>query len=472
MSVFRSVTKTIDAGGLTPGQVLMLAAVSMKDLSWDYYIKDEKNLYARSHMGLLTWGESLHVQVTEEQIIVTCTQPSWKYFRPHQSEENITELLSYIEYNRQILSPEELTQEIDEILLQKPRKLLPSEKIVMGNTIPPATGLIIACNLLYFLLFSFSTASFFEPSVMDIFNWGGNIRLYTFGGDWWRVITSCFLHIGFFHLIGNMFVLFFIGRLLEPVIKRYLFTAVYLCTGIVGSVTSVVEAGNRISAGASGAIFGLYGVFIALLTTKMITGEIKRVLFQSIILFTVYGLFSGMSEGVDNAAHLGGLLSGFVFGYLIYAGYDTGRKQMIALAGITLITVVFTVFCLDFFHNDTIRYKEMLQRMQMYEHNALAERTDMKLKTNEEQLTGLTKTARKNWQLFQKTIDSTTDFRFGRNKVYETQKSLLTHYVKYRLAENEIWIQSLKTGNEMKQEKDSIRLLVYEKYDSLLQLRQ
>ena len=472
MEIFRSVTKTIDAEGLTPRQLLMLAALSMKDLSWDYYIKDEKNLYARSHMGLFTWGESLHIQVSEEQTTIICTQPSWKYFRKQRSEENINELLSYMGYNRQIFSPEELEQEIDEILLRRTGMLSPTEKIVMGSNIPPATAVIIACNLLYFLLFSFSTTTFFEPSLMDIFNWGGNIRLYTFGGEGWRVITSCFLHIGFFHLIGNMFFLFFIGRLLEPVINPYLFIAVYICTGIMGSVTSVVEAGNRISAGASGAIFGLYGVFIALLTTKMITGEIKRVLLQSIMLFTAYGLFTGMSEGVDNAAHLGGLFSGFLFGYLIYAGYGNARKRLVSITMVAVITASFTVFCLNFFHNDTIRYEGMLKRLQLYEHNALVERTDMKLKTTDEQLKGLTKNARKNWELFVRTADSTSGFTFGRNKAYRTQKDLLIRYGRYRVAENEIWIQSLKTGKEMKEAKDSIRLLVYEKYDSLSQIRQ
>ncbi|MES2003678.1 MAG: rhomboid family intramembrane serine protease [Bacteroidota bacterium] len=472
MEVLTTVTKNIDAKELSPRQMLMLAALSMNDLSWDYCFRDDNNLYAKAHMGLFSWGESIHVQVSEEQLIINCGQPFWKYFRPKKPQENIDELLSYIQYNRQIYSPEALDEEIAIVQAGKTMTLSATEKIVTGKNLPTATAIIIACNLLYFLVFSFSTASFFNPSIIDIFHWGGNLRLYTFGGEGWRLITSCFLHLGIFHLLGNMFVLFFIGRYLEPVINPYLFTLVYLSTGVLGSVTSVIETGNRVSAGASGAIFGLYGVFIALLTTKMITGEIKRVLFQSIILFAAYGLFTGMSEGVDNAAHLGGLLSGFVFGYIIIVGYNAQQKRMIAGIAIIVLTTGLGFFSLTFFHNDTIQYERMLKRMQLYEHKALAERTDMKLKPIYQQLEGLTNGARANWKLFIKTADSASQFTFGRNKIYPVQKGLLLRYGQDRLAENEIWIRSLKTGDEMRDTKDSIRLLVYAKQDSLALLRQ
>jgi rhomboid protease GluP len=233
------------------------------------------------------------------------------------------------------------------------------------------------------------TRSFWEPGIMDVFYWGGNIRLHTLGGEGWRVITSCFLHFGIVHLVTNMIALFFIGRLLEPVLGRTVFFASYICSGALGSLLSVLVAGTRLSAGASGAIFGLFGVFLALLTTRLLSGEIKRLLFQGVFLFTAYALMDGMGEQVDNAAHIGGLASGFVFGYIIFAGYYMRKSKYLAGAGIAAVTAAVIFSCLFYFHNDTIHYERMLKKMEQLEHDALVPYTDIKTKSSSEQLRGL-----------------------------------------------------------------------------------
>ncbi len=470
MSAFTYFTKQTEAEGLTASQLLMLAALSMEDLSWDHYMKDGIHLYARCHMGLFSWGESVSVTVTEEGALIICKQPAWKLIKKERGKKNIDDLVEYMNHNRQIYSPEMLEEEFDNRMARRSDSLNATERIVMSRDIPVATLVLIAINAICFLIFSFSTASFWDPRVMDIFHWGGNIRLHTLGGDGWRLLTSCFLHWGFAHLACNMFALFFIGRYLEPVLKPFLFTTGYLCTGIMSSVASIFVAGNRLSVGASGAIFGLFGIFIALLTTRLLTGEIKRVLFQGIMFFTAYSLFDGMGEGVDNAAHVGGLISGFIFGYLIYAGFDSVKGKAVSGTAMLAVTLIVSLAYLSFFHNDSVRYEIMLKRMARLENDALVPRTDMKTKPVQDQLNGLVHVSRPAWREFKKISDSTIGFRFGRNKIYQMQSGLLSRYAALRIAENEIWIQSLRNGTGMQDQKDSIRLLVYEKSDSLTAL--
>jgi rhomboid protease GluP len=93
------------------------------------------------------------------------------------------------------------------------------------------------------------------------------------------------------------------------------------------------------SAGASGAIFGLYGLFLALLTTKLIPEKVRNGQLQSIGLFVAYNLFYGMKGGVDNAAHIGGLLSGFVIGYLYVVSIKKERQQLKAAWVLPLIAI-------------------------------------------------------------------------------------------------------------------------------------
>jgi rhomboid protease GluP len=117
----------------------------------------------------------------------------------------------------------------------------------------------------------------------------------------------------------NMVALYIIGLYLEPYVGKVKFTAAYLLTGVVASVVSVYWHADAVSAGASGAIFGLYGVFLALLTTSIIKPEERQYLLLSISVFVVYNLLSSMRGNADNAAHLGGLVCGVLSGYIIYA---------------------------------------------------------------------------------------------------------------------------------------------------------
>ena len=185
-----------------------------------------------------------------------------------------------------------------------------------GSNLYVTYGIIIL-NVIVFALMAYDGAGIFEPNGLVHIKWGSNFSPLTLSGDWWRLLSCTFIHFGVIHLAMNMYCLYTIGIYLEPMLGKVKYVAAYLCTGILSSITSLwwhTEPAN--SVGESGAVFGLYGLFLALLTTDLIPKKVRASLLQSIGIFIVFNLVYGMKGGIDNSAHVGGLLSGFIIGYL------------------------------------------------------------------------------------------------------------------------------------------------------------
>jgi rhomboid protease GluP len=180
-----------------------------------------------------------------------------------------------------------------------------------------ATPIIIYINMAVFLLMVFAGLGFIDFEAKDLVHWGANYGPYTTKGQWWRLLTSTFLHAGFMHLILNMYGLLFVGLFLEPVLGKNRFMICYIATGLIASLTSLKMHPQVVSIGASGAIFGMYGIFLALLISKIFPPPMQKAFLTSTLIFVGYNLIIGISGGVDNAAHIGGLISGFVIGLLL-----------------------------------------------------------------------------------------------------------------------------------------------------------
>jgi rhomboid protease GluP len=185
--------------------------------------------------------------------------------------------------------------------------------------------------------------SIMEPGPRSLIAWGANYGPLTLSGQWWRLVTGCFVHIGVMHLLMNAIALLFIGLLLEPKLGRMRFAWAYLLTGVGGSVNSLWWHGYTISAGASGAIFGLYGVFLALLTTRLVERKFRRVQLAFMLFFVVYNLVNGVKGNIDNAAHTGGFFCGLLLGYAYLPGLkkpgSTGSNFAVALASAIILAV-------------------------------------------------------------------------------------------------------------------------------------
>jgi len=212
------------------------------------------------------------------------------------------------------------TLQNEEIIEEKPgQEFMEGISLLIPRKHNLISTLIIDTNILIFLIMCCAGLGFVSFEAQDLLKWGGNYKPSTTNDQWWRLLTSTFLHGGVFHLLTNMLGMLFVSLFLEPLLGKFRFALAYLVTGIVASIASLYWHKATVSVGASGAIFGLYGIFLALLLTKVFSKEINKAFLASTIIFLGYNLLMGFSSnGIDNAAHIGGLLSGFILGLLFY----------------------------------------------------------------------------------------------------------------------------------------------------------
>jgi rhomboid protease GluP len=206
------------------------------------------------------------------------------------------------------------------------------------------TQAILAINVAVFVAMTLAGVSPLEPTATELVHWGANFGPYTIGGQWWRLLTCVFVHIGITHIALNMWCLWGLGRLAESVYDRWAFGAVYLITGLAASVASLAWNPIGVSAGASGAIFGIAGALIAALYLGefSLPRTVVSGLLKSVLKFAGYNLVLGAFLGhTDNAAHVGGLVSGLILGALIARVApqrdEAGRRVGVLLFGILLV---------------------------------------------------------------------------------------------------------------------------------------
>jgi rhomboid protease GluP len=207
------------------------------------------------------------------------------------------------------------------------------------------TQALFGTNVAVFVGMALAGISITDPSSQDLIRWGADWGPRTLSGEWWRLLTSTFLHIGIVHIAFNMWCLWDLGSLCESLYGHWTFAAVYLISGVAASLTSVAWHPEGVSAGASGAIFGLAGSLIA----SFYLGEFSlpriavTATLRSVVAFAGYNLIlGGISRHTDNSAHIGGLVTGLVLGALI-AGvaphHDQPTRRLAVLVPV-LVAVV------------------------------------------------------------------------------------------------------------------------------------
>ncbi len=189
------------------------------------------------------------------------------------------------------------------------------------------TPILLDLNIGIYLVMVFCGLGIMSFSSDDLLKWGADYRPLTINGQWWRLVTSMFLHGGLMHIVGNMVGLLFVGAFLEPVLGRAKYLFAYLVTGIISSGASIWWHVATVSVGASGAIFGLFGVFLALLLLKVFPDGVKKSMLVVTLLFIGYNLAMGLTGGIDNAAHIGGLISGLVLGVIF--SFTLEKQQLV-----------------------------------------------------------------------------------------------------------------------------------------------
>lgn len=181
--------------------------------------------------------------------------------------------------------------------------------------LPIVSGILVAANVIVYLICTFTGNLLYNIGELDA-------AAVLLRREYGRIIYSMFLHAGIDHLFNNMVILFFLGAMIEKVTGHIQLLLIYLLSGIGANICSllykVMTMDSMASVGASGAIFGLDGVLLAwILLDRQAMPDVTP---RRVLLMIVLSLYSGFTaHNIDNAAHVGGLLTGFAAGALLCA---------------------------------------------------------------------------------------------------------------------------------------------------------
>jgi membrane associated rhomboid family serine protease len=193
----------------------------------------------------------------------------------------------------------------------------------------PATTILTAINVAVFAGMVLTGAGIMDFTGPALREWGANIGPLTLSGEYWRLITAGFVHSGLLHIGFNMWCLWSLGQLSEKLFGSWITLAVYLLTGVGGAMLSVYHNPGTFEVGASGAIFGIAGATLSGVkfgNVSLSAGQKKSIL-SSLIFFVGFNLFIGATlPRIDNWCHLGGLITGLIFGAPLATANASGKK--------------------------------------------------------------------------------------------------------------------------------------------------
>jgi rhomboid protease GluP len=184
----------------------------------------------------------------------------------------------------------------------------------------PITTTLVGMNVAVYVVMGLMGVSPLNPAPAQLLKWGANWGPLSLGAEPWRMLASNYVHIGIIHIALNMWCLWNLGFLAERVFDPWTYVFTYTACGVAGSLASLWWHPLAVGAGASGAIFGLAGALIAALYLGHlpISKEAMRGTLKSLLTFAGYNLFFGAAvSGIDNSAHIGGLLAGLALGAVL-----------------------------------------------------------------------------------------------------------------------------------------------------------
>ena len=253
----------------------------------------------------------------------------------NKAYKNLRDKFVYKEEGFELIS--KLTKEIEEKNIKEGQE---REKYMKNNK-PIITYILIFINIVMFvLMYMLGNGSENTNTLIDF---GANYILLTKAGEYYRLITSGFLHIGVIHLLLNMYSLYIVGTQVEYFYGKVKYIIIYLFSLIMGSLFTVaLSSVNTVSAGASGAIFGLLGSILYF--GVKYRGYIGNSLVNQIIPVVVLNLIIGFTTpGIGNAAHIGGLIGGYLISMAVGIGIDKKEQRSSRINGI-IISAILTIF--------------------------------------------------------------------------------------------------------------------------------
>jgi rhomboid protease GluP len=209
---------------------------------------------------------------------------------------------------------------------------------------PPVTVALVGLNLLVFAGMVLTGGHLMQPTTAQLLKWGADFGPLTLDSEPWRVLTSNYVHIGLFHILFNMWCLWDLGRVSERIFGRWTYLLIYSACGVAGSLASLWLHPMVVGAGASGAIFGLAGALITALYLGRLPypGETLRRMMRSLLTFAGYNLLFGAAiPGIDNSAHIGGLVMGLALGALLASRLTESPDRRLAYERVLFTATAF-----------------------------------------------------------------------------------------------------------------------------------
>jgi rhomboid protease GluP len=341
--------ETIPLGEYNSDYYLTLVYHAMVSRGWHVGYFDHDGIIAYTDISWPSYSEEISVRLKGNSVVIKSECVGYQGFLTDygKNAKNLELLFDEIVYVEQVYFKHNLEESTQELIDSIPEKqflnledppmagkeqlrgffspIIPQKKyfvtpilVIINVVVYIVTLLAFSVMLIYSSRHPSSDAPIYEKLYLLF---GYNRRTEVLNGQVWRLVTSTFQHFSIGHLFFNMVALVYIGSLIECKLGRWNYLLMFLFTGIIASMASVAFHYNEVSAGASGAIFGLFGILLALLSTNFYERSARRALLISTAIVVAISI-APIDEGKDHAAHFGGIISGYILGWIAYLGFN------------------------------------------------------------------------------------------------------------------------------------------------------
>lgn len=397
------IQKYIPLGDFPADRYLIIARQAIENLGWKLSHISENGLIAYTGLSWQSYSEEISVKIDSNFAIVKSECVGLQlwfndYGKNDLNLEKFFHEFEYVEFHlketweQKVAEFHEFAQEQDKDYFEKaPLAVKNKIKNVLYLLLPQngyrVTPILTWLNVFYFgftLVFSYLYFRYYflqklstpiDPEMIInevkqlMLNFGVNNRKLVLEGQYWRLISYQFMHANIFHLFFNLYALVYLGLMIENKLGWRKFIFVYLLSGICGGLVSMIFHQEGIMMGASGAIMGLYGAFIALLLNKSYEKNAAKALLISTLIIVVLVLINGsLSQRTDNACHIGGVIAGFVFCCLLNFKANATSIMWPRYAMASVLCLLFAIGVIGFSPSYQTKELELLNRE--YDNNA------------------------------------------------------------------------------------------------------
>lgn len=373
------IEKYIPLGDFPTDKYLIIAKQAIENLGWKLSHISESGIIAYTPLSFQSYSEEISIRINANFALVKseCIGIQMFFNDYGKNDANLEKFFhefEYVEYHLKDIWDESLAKfhefiatQDDDYFEKAPLTAKNKIKNVLYLFYPHkgylVTPILIIVNIIAYGIFAFGSAFMYRilyksGASFDLIEkvpsyFGANSRELVLKGQVWRLITHQFLHGSLLHLFFNMYALAYIGLMVENKLGWKKYFAVYILSGICGGLLSIIFHEINYSIGASGAILGLFGAFLALLLNNLFEKNASRAMLVSTLLVCALMLLNGLRGNTDNWAHVGGITSGFLICFVLITdkiGQVVIKPQLRFATAITVV-IVFSATVLIFTPN-------------------------------------------------------------------------------------------------------------------------